>query len=374
MSIDGGEVDPVKAAMASALDTVNGGAATVAPTNGTVAGVGVAVVPENADGYAGGAMADQILNNLEQGQSNVGATDYGKMIDEALDEPLPGEGGIQVGQQGANGAQVNTQDVDKMDVPQGNPMAGIGTMPTPTPPVDEEEEAMKIIKEAQAEANAPLPGITPGGELPKIIPGGGMAISETSVGMEQNPAMSNAPAVGMTPEMGNVPEMNFGAEEAPAGAPSAMSVDVTNGLAGVSETNPMPMPGQDTLPPPVLPTPDFGAMPPGGVMSVAEQGVNSMPAENTILVPEPAPGSEVRVGVDANLATMPTIDVASGMPQMPQVAGAPAMGVSNAAGLGNEAVGMQTGMGNFQSQAQINNAMNSAPEDPSAFKIPGIHT
>ncbi len=362
---DGGEVDPVKAAMASALGPMTAPAALA--NSGTVAGVDVAVVPENADGYAGATMADQILNNLEQGKSNVGATDYGKMIDEALDEPLPGEGGIQVGQQGVNGAQVNTQDVDKMDVPQGNPMAGIGTMPTPAPAVNEEEEAMNIIKAAQAEANAPLPGMAPGGELPKIITGGGMTIDEQPVGMDQNPAMSNAPAVGAAPEMGGVPEMNFGAEEAPAGAPSAMSMSMASDLMGATAgPNQMPMPGQDTLPPPVTPMPDFGAMPPSGMPMGGEQGVGAMPVENTIPVPEAAPAPDVRVGVDASLATTPTID-ASGMPQMPAVAGA--------GGLGNEAVGMQTGAGNFQSQEQVSNSMNnSEPNDPSAFKIPGIHT
>ena len=334
---EGGEVDPVKAAMASALGPM---AASVAPANnGTVAGVDVALVPENADGYAGSTMADQILNNLEQGKSNVGATDYGKMIDEALDEPLPGEGGIQVGQQGANGAQVNTQDVDKVDVPQGNPMAGIGAMPTPTPSVNEEEEAMNIIKAAQAEANAPLPGMTPGGELPKIITGGGMTIDEQPVGMDQNPAMGSAPAIGAAPEMGGVPEMNFGAEEAPAGAPSPMSMNMTSELAGAtpeSNPNPMPMPGQDTLPPPVTPMPDFGAMPPSGMPMGGEQGVGAMPVENTIPVPEPVPMPDVTVQPDMNAPI-----AAMSLPQVPEV---PAV------------------------QAP------EAPADPTAFKIPGIHT
>ena len=377
-TVDNSETDSVKAAMASALNPTGVPAAAPA-NNGTVAGVDVAVVPENADGYAGATMAaenagmtmaDQILNNIEQGQSNVGATDYGKMIDEALDEPLPGEGGIQVGQQGANGAQVNTQDVDKMNVPQGNPMAGVmGGVAPAAPAVNEEEEALNIIKAAQAEANAPLPGITTGGELPKITPMGGSVGYESPMGMEANPAMSNAPAVGATPEMGGVPEMNFGAnadEELPAGAPSAMSMGITSELAGASvgteqsptgmtsEANPMPMPGQDTLPPPPTPMPDFGAMPPSEMPTSGEQGMNPMPAENTIPTSVSAPGPDVRVGVDESLATTPTVDVLSGLPQMPQVVGAPA------------------GLGSFQSPQQMAN--NSSASDPSAFKIPGIHT
>ncbi|MBQ1528542.1 hypothetical protein IIZ77_02765 [Candidatus Saccharibacteria bacterium] len=364
--VNGEEVDPVKAAMASALNPM--GVPVTSANGGTVAGVDVTVAPENA----GMTMADQILNNIEQGQSNVGATDYGKMIDEALDEPLPGEGGIQVGQQGASGIQVNTQDVDKMDVPQGNPMAGVMGGTTPAPVSNEEEEAMRIIKEAQAEANTSLAGITPGGELPKIIPTGGGLGYESPAGMEVNPAMSNAPAVGMTPEMGGVPEMNFGAEnmagEVPSGMPSAMSMGVNNELAGAPtapESNPMPMPGQDILPPPPTPMPDFGAMPPSGVPmgmpsavpAGGEQGLNPTPVENTVPVPTPAPEPDVRVGVDASLATVPTIDVSSGLPQMPQVAGAPA------------------GLDGSQSSPQVVNSMSdSSASDPSAFKIPGIHT
>jgi len=67
------EEDPVKAAMASALNPA--GASQAPVNNGTVAGVDVAVVPDNADGYAGQTVADQILNNMEKGESNVGAAD-----------------------------------------------------------------------------------------------------------------------------------------------------------------------------------------------------------------------------------------------------------------------------------------------------------
>lgn len=318
----GQEMDSVKAAMAEALSPM--GAPAGAPAENTVAGVEVAVAPGGAGGYAGGSMADQILNNIEKEKSNVGATDYGKMIDEALDEPLPGEGGIQVGQEGLNGPQVNTQDVDKVDVPQGNPMAGVGVMPVASPvapAVNEEEDAMKIIKAAQTEANAPLAGAVSGGELPKIVPTGGSLGYEAPVGSETNPMMGN----------------------------------------GI-ESSAMPMPGQEVLPPPVLPTPDFGAMPP----SVEPVGTG-------VAEPVSSPVPDVSVGVDAGLASVPTVD-AAGLPQMPQVVGVPQAPVMQA--LGNEAVGMQTGVGNFQSQEQISNSMNNDgnSSDPSAFKIPGIHT
>ena len=144
----------------------------------------------------------------------------------------------------------------------------------------------------------------------------------------------------------------------PSMAPMGMMSDsmgasaVASPMGMTPEPNPMPMPGQETLPPPPTPMPDFGAMPPSGVS-----------VENTIPVPTPAVEPDVRVGVDASLATAPTVDV-SGMPQMPQVAGAP-MEVSP--------MGMQTGAENFQGAPQMASGV-SEPSDPSAFKIPGIHT
>jgi len=323
------EEDPVKAAMASALNPA--GASQAPVNNGTVAGVDVAVVPDNADGYAGQTVADQILNNMEKGESNVGAADYGKMIDEALNEPLPGEGGIQVGAETANGPQVDTQDVEKAEVPQGNPMAALGAQmmagagqmgqaPAEQPAANAgmtEEEALSVIKQAQAEANATLPGMPANGELPKIIPTGGGLGYESPMGA--NPAAEAAPSVGMS-------------------EPSAM---------GVEMSNPMPMPGQEMTPPPVLPTPDFGAMPPtmpsampampsmpGMPMSA---GTPAMPAENVVpapVAPGPVAMPDVTVQPDMNaqIAEM-------GLPQVPEAPSMP-----------------------------------EAPADPSAFKIPGIHT
>ena len=338
--------DPVKAAMASALNPA--GVPEEAPANnGTVAGVDVAVVPENADGYAGQSVADQILGNMEKGESNVGAADYGKMIDDALNEPLPGEGGIQVGQEGPGGPQVNTQDVEKADVPQGNPMAGMpegeaqaalgaqmmagagqAEQAPAQQPVDtgmSEEEALNLIRQGQAEANAALPGLN-GGELPKIIPGGGMTINETPVGA--NPAAEAAPSVGMS-------------------EPSAMSMGEPMGSAPMQTgpapmtpmpTTPMPMPGQEMAPPPMTPMPDFGAMPPA-MPSVPDMPAPAAPTENVVPVPsvsEPVAMPDVTVQPDMNaqIAEM-------GLPQVQEAPAAPAP---------------------------------EAPADPSAFKIPGIHT
>ena len=108
------------------------------------------------------------------------------------------------------------------------------------------------------------------------------------------------------------------------------------GESQMPSVNPMPMPGQEMTPPPVTPMPDFGAMPPempmvGGAMP----GVGAtMPVENTIPVPEPVAVPEVAVQPDMNAGV-----VAAGLPQVPEAPVAP-----------------------------------ETPADPSAFKIPGIHT
>lgn len=341
-----GASDAVKAAMAEALSP--SGAPTDAPAEGTtVGGVEVATPTPGADGYAGGSVADQILNNMEKGASNVGAADYGKMIDDALNEPLPGEGGIQVGQEGPNGPQVNTQDVESEESQVGNPMMAAPAMPTmptmmQTPaPAEQgmtEEEAMNLIKQGQAEAQADLPGMPANGELPKIIPTGGGGLGEElpTGGAEANPAMGAAPGMGMT-EASGVPEMNFQAGEVGA-APAVPS--------------PMPMPGQEIAPPPMTPMPDFGAMPPvqmaqpmpqmSQMSQVAEASMGVPQVGNTIPAPqasEPVPMPDVTVMPDMN-AQMATM---GSLPQVPEapVAQAPAQEV---------------------------------PADPTAFKIPGIHT
>lgn len=309
--------DAVKAAMQEAMNPM--GAPAAGPMTNTVAGVEVTAPVGSGGGYAGGDLADRILGNIEKGESNVGATDYGKMIDEALNEPLPGEGGIQVGANGPNGPQVNTQDVEKAEVPMGNPaaalgaqmMAGAGQMgaePVVPQPVDTgmtEEEAMNLIKQGQAEAEAALPGMPADGELPKIIPTGGGLGYESPAG---------------SPMGGEAPMASEGA------MPSASSMG-----------SPMPMPGDEMAPPPVPPVPDFGAMPP----SVPEMpSVPTMPAENVVPVPsapEPVAMPDVTVQPDmgADLSAM----------SLPQV-----------------------------QENVVPAAAPEAPADPSAFKIPGIHT
>lgn len=303
-------------------------------------------------GYPGGAVVDQILNGIEKGSSNVGSADYGKMIDDALNEPLPGEGGIQVGTNGPAGPQVDTQDVEKM----------------------EEEEALNTIHQAQAQAQAEMPTLPSlNGELPKIVPTGGSLGYESpseqgiissgegtgsmGAGAQLNPAMAQTPEVASS-ETAGVPDMNF--QAGGMGAAGAGQTDVNaemnpmgmgnEGAMGVTpEPNPMPMPGQEIAPPPVLPAPDFGTMPPTDTPSVA-------PIENVVPVPEPVPTPDVTVMPDMN-APISAMNDANGVPQMPKVV--------NGQDVSDLPFG-QSIMGNI---SNVNGG-----GDPSAFKIPGIHT
>lgn len=315
--------EAVQAAMASALGTAGGGQATTA----TIAGVEVAGVPGEG-GYNGGAIADQILNNMAGGAegtvvqpegAEAGATgtaeaqageagtqtvvqpgaapDYGKMIDDALAEPMPGEGEPQEG------------------MPQ---EAGMSA---------DEAVALQAIKEAQTATAIPMPA---NGEMPKIIGTSGFAASDpmmtqTGAGMAQateempagtavavgmpagaggmmNPAMMQTPGMAGVSAATDVPAMNFGemgmnssAVVQPEGAPTVVNPNegMNNAMMGQAPmTGGLPMPGDGLTPPPAMPTPDFGAMPP--------------------MTPEmPAP------------ATMPAQEA---MPQMPPVGGVQAPG------------------------------------------------
>ncbi len=318
--------DAVASAMAEALNPMG--------TTG-----GVETNTEGGEGYAGGSVADQILNGIEKGSSNVGSADYGKMIDDALNEPLPGEGGIQVGMNGPAGPQVDTQDVEKM----------------------EEQEALNTIHQAQAQAQAEMPAI-PAGELPKIVPTGGSFGYESPseqgmgmAGMQMNPAMMQTPGM-VSPDASGVPDMNFqngGMSDAGGMGIGMNTTGMGNeGFVGAPESNPMPMPGQEIAPPPVLPAPDFGTMPPTDVPNVA-------PIENVVPTPEPVPTPDVTVMPDMNAPiTAMNNDAVGGIPQMPKVV--------NGQDVSDLPFG-QSIMGNL-----ANNGGGGG--DPSAFKIPGIHT
>ncbi|MBR2587297.1 hypothetical protein IKE71_02905 [Candidatus Saccharibacteria bacterium] len=216
-----------------------------APMNSVVAGVDVATTVPNGDGYAGEMVANRILDSIEKEESKIGAADYGKMIDEALNEPVPGEGGIQVGTQGAEGPQVDTQNVEDVG----------GSIGTPMNPASEQ---------------APVMGAMDAAGVP-----------------EMNFQMGNM-MTGPSPVLGPSPMLN----PMPSQSPSP-----------VLSPNPMPMPEQEMTPPPVLPQPDFGAMPPvTPEVSVAP----AAPEANVTPVVPVTP--VVQAAPDANVAPTPVVE------------------------------------------------------------------
>ena len=299
--------DPVQAAMASAMNPM-GVPGNGAPASTTIAGVEVSSVSGDNSGYAGGALADQILNNMNtpaptaqdaqgapEAQPAQPATDYGQMIDQALAEPLPGETSMQppmmAGQPAEASPATVVPDGGMPPAPMGAAMlngAGVapelGPNPTmlanPAGPNQDEIDALNIINQAK-QGQEETPSLTLNGELPKIVPTGGSlgydspaAVSATG-GTMMNPAMAQAPGVENMPAVNDAPNLNFGQVQgmgAPAGMPTegAMPSEGMTPNEGTMAQQPMvqpiqagmPMPGQELAPPPMTPTPDFGAMPP----------------------------------------------------------------------------------------------------------------
>ena len=231
---------------------------------GVTDGAGAAVTPsgeatltmpqtENFTGVnVAPSLADQMVQQLagaaenpaggvptEEAPAETGVKDYGKMIDEALAEPLPGEGGIQVGAVAPNGVAMNTQEVAQVNNPAAMSAPGVLMEPAVNnipdinygEPMGNSAEGGSSYIVAQPEkvlnpANAqPAPNIE---ELVK---------KELAVGA--------GPTVGEPIEGGmSGGGMSMGGEANPAMEP----VPVPGGL---------PMPGQEILPPPPAPPVDF---------------------------------------------------------------------------------------------------------------------
>ncbi len=240
------------------------------------------------------SLADQMVQQITGQPSTLepaGEKDYGKMIDEALAEPLPGEGGIQVGANTANGPMTDVQDVSKVE-------------------------------------SGPTPTITSMGE---------------PLGGYQNPAAGMAPEVAGAPVVNNIPDMSFG--NAPAGAPmnfgtpssyeqSTEFMEQRPGMGNTAEggesylmnapekvLNPvnaepvpvpsdLPMPGQDILPPPPTPPIDFSMannnpMPNIPVPEMPQVQVNGMPDMNNPMMAQQQPNVPVQGGQEPGAFQIP---------------------------------------------------------------------
>ena len=335
----------VQALMQSAINPMGTGAMG-SQEPATIAGVEVSSVAGDSAGYAGGALADQILNNMNNANNTnePPKQDYGQMIDQALAEPMPGEtvNAPAMGAQGPmmGGAPEGTANPDMsstMVTPDTGMPAGIagpgmmggvapelGPNPTmlanPNGPSQDEIEAMNIINQAK-QGTGETPSLsTNNGELPKIVPTGGSlgydspaASGQADAGISApgvtlNPAMAQAPGVENMPAVNDVPTMNFGQPAAGMPTPEGSNAVVMPNSGMVPEMNagagPLPMPGQELAPPPMTPTPDFGAMPP-------------VQAAPTNLAPDMTQG----MGIGANIGVTPTMPAPQPMPA-PQDPGA----------------------------------------------------
>ena len=190
-------------------------------------------------GASGLSLADQMVQQLSGAQGGVqnegqiqpltGAEqaaaalpkeepkDYGKMIDEALAEPLPGEGGIQVGATGPNGPMTDVQDVDKVEPETANPAATVVPEVNSQPIVNNIPEMSFNQAGVEGEYLGGNPALAGTGE----VEAGGM-------GLEGNPAEGGESYLVNTPEKVLEPVPND-----------------------------LPMPGQEILPPPPTPPVDF---------------------------------------------------------------------------------------------------------------------
>ena len=188
-------------------------------------------IPGGTDGLNGASAPTGVADNMTITPNSISA-DYGKMIDEALAEPLPGETGVvQPGSEMSAGGAIGAEG---MPAPQG------------TPNLTTED------------------GLAGSKEFPPIIPTGG------TLGYESPAVASATTAQGMT----GVPEMNPAAMQAPDVA------GITPNVAASPSV--LPMPGQEIAPPPMAPMPDFATLPP--VQGAAE--VNPVVPSGPVQTPE----------------------------------------------------------------------------------------
>ncbi|MBR3256852.1 hypothetical protein IKG02_01000 [Candidatus Saccharibacteria bacterium] len=356
----------------------------------TVAGVQTSSVPDG--GYSGGDIANQILNNLQGGASGAGGvgsfggaggaggagsdgdfggagnfggggndvsggagqgigigtvgTDYGKMIDEALAEPLPGEGGVSgVGMNGGVGNDLNggmnggagfgtgmnnnAGFGGGMGFGTNNPGAGVSGGVIGASGANNGEMAGTLLEGANG---GELPKITPTGgmldyqspmEQQSFGPGGGVSEDQTLGTPNGNAGMGGFGLVGGVPERSEVaggsgvPDVS-GVSAGVNGGETAGGAGIAGIAGGVSEGvgdmgAGLPMPGQEIVPPPIAPMPDFGSLPPvRGVPEAGVQGGAGFGAGASV----GAGGAETSVGVGGAQGGMAPV-----LPEVPGTTG-----------------------------------------------------
>ncbi len=194
----------------------------------------------------GGTMAEPIMTQgvtlqpigetQPTGEANAGGetqpTDYGKMIDAALAEPMPGEAG----------ATNLAGATDAMSGVVNEPMGSMASQP-----MNGGQGMMGMNNPAMMQAPE-VGGGMPAGDVPAMdysaLPNNGMAMGQMNAGVVGGTAVGGGMTDG-TP-MGGM-------------ADGAMTGQMGGEMAGQV----LPMPGQELAPPPMTPTPEFGTMPPG---------------------------------------------------------------------------------------------------------------
>jgi len=248
-------LDPVQAAMESAMGTANatGAAGTsvsladqmVAQMNGgATAGMG-AEASGGMVGVEAGApmMVGSALPSSMQGGALPASMQGGTMPASMMASEMPSSMmGGQMGEMpsGVSAGMTGVQTGGEMQ-------AGSGALA--------EQPATDYGKMIDAALAEPMPGEVGATGVAETAQGAPMG---QDMGMA-NPAMMQAPGVEGMQAPADVPAMDYGAMPAEA--------------QGVGT---LPMPGQELTPPPMTPAPDFGAMPP--VMSPSAPTMPSMPA------------------------------------------------------------------------------------------------
>ena len=241
------------------ITPLESGASQPATVGNVIAGVEIGPTggaTNGADGASAGNLADSMVAQITGAQETK---DYGKMIDEALSEPLPGEGGIQVGANGPSGMIENTQDVEAVSGGEGqvgqepaagsvsvnNPAVGAAPIVSNTPAVN---NIPPMTFSGEYVSQQPEKVLNPANAQEIFKPLGDLSKELENMAVEQ----------GGQVEQGMSPEANMGAPETGQGM----------GMEPVPVPSGLPMPDQEILPPPPTPPVDFGNM----------NAENSMPA------------------------------------------------------------------------------------------------
>ncbi|MBR3204626.1 hypothetical protein IKF81_03015 [Candidatus Saccharibacteria bacterium] len=328
---------------------MSGGAGGSVTTGGTVGGGGSMAEERRIE-----PVKDSMLVN-----PGAMAKDYGKMIDEALAEPLPGENGAG----GVNGANMMGSEMAGNMVADGN-----GNV---APEGTEASVSSGIVS-----------GVGASG-MPEGLP-----VDYQSPALEANNEMNGEMMGGMSGGVANAMGGAMGAIPGEPIVPGGFGL-VEN--QDVNEQSGLPMPGQGGMVAPMIPMPDFGSLPPApgtqqmggvgfgtGATSGENQGMmfdangGNMPETGTMMGGGAMGANGMENGGlmnDGNMPVLPQVEMgadstgAGGMNQMPVGGGQ----MTPEAGQGG--MNMQGGM-NDSGMIGANPGM--APADPGAFKIPGM--